>query len=87
VGRVWYYLAMTVKKRGRGQPNKTYTRKRACTGKDRYETREDAIEDVRRRVLKGALWRAYNVYDCKFGERDGKRHWHVGHTPGNLRKR
>jgi len=30
---------------------------------------------------------AYNVYDCKFGERDGKRHWHVGHLPGNLRKR
>jgi hypothetical protein len=79
---------MPVRKRGRGVPNKTYTRKRACTGKDRYPTSEAAYDNVRWRVrTQGASRDAYNVYDCKFGERDGKKHWHVGHLPGNLRKR
>lgn len=78
---------MTVKRRGRDHAVVTYTRNRACGTKARHRTFKRAHDALMERVAKGAYEPAMNVYRCKFGERDGEIHWHVGSTPGNLRKR
>lgn len=79
---------MPVRKRGRGAANVTQTRMRSCGDKIRYETEGGATRAMWGRIRRlGANPDSVNVYPCKFNERDGKKHWHVGHTPGNLRKR
>ena len=79
---------MPVRKRGRFKPGTNQTKGRSCTKKDKFRTRESAEENMERRIRTlGASSDAINVYPCKFKNKDGSTHWHVGHTPGNQMKR
>ncbi|WP_392749435.1 hypothetical protein [Streptomyces sp. LN590] len=52
------------------------TKNRACTGKRRHDTEEQAEEHRERLIAKGAVRLA--AYPCRNRRCGG---WHVGHTP------
>jgi hypothetical protein len=52
------------------------TKGRACTGKRRHDTRQEAMEHCDRLMAKGAVRLA--AYPCRNRTCGG---WHVGHLP------
>jgi hypothetical protein len=52
------------------------TKNRACTGKRRHDSRDEAVEHRARLLARGAVRLA--VYLCRRRDCGG---WHVGHLP------
>ena len=54
--------------------SKRRVRQKACMGKKRYTTRDEAERHVDR--VRDHSFAHLQVYKCSFGD-----HWHVGHPP------
>jgi len=54
--------------------SKRHVRRKSCTGKIKYESKEDAV--IKTIIIKRKTGEKLNAYKCKFCKR-----YHIGHKP------